>query len=120
MMITVFILSLSTASVEPITKQPTLTYNSTWHTSNESCTVFLECRADSDSDVAYKWTVRNQTRSGSGLQYILHEEDGDTDFTCTVYNFVTEMSASQTVTCKQGTCIEEKVLLYLNNFDQIP
>ncbi|XP_030287746.1 signaling lymphocytic activation molecule-like isoform X2 [Sparus aurata] len=88
---------------EPITKQPTLTYNSTWHTSNESCTVFLECNAASDSSVDYKWTVRNQTRSGSGLQYILSAQDGDTDFTCTIYNLVTEKSAYKTVTCKQGS-----------------
>ena len=116
MMITVFILSLSTALLEPITKQPTLTYNSTWHTSNESCTVFLKCRAASDSSVDYKWTVRNKTRSGSVLQYILSVEDGDTDFTCTISNIVTEMPASQTVTCKQGMGIKEKVLLYFNIF----
>ncbi|XP_030287744.1 signaling lymphocytic activation molecule-like isoform X2 [Sparus aurata] len=88
---------------EPITKQPTVNYNSTWHTSNESCTVFLECRAASDSGVDYKWTVRNQTRSGSRLQYIISAQDGDTDFTCTIYNLVTEMSVSKTVTCSNHT-----------------
>ncbi|XP_036967013.1 SLAM family member 8-like [Acanthopagrus latus] len=88
---------------EPITKQPTLTYNSTWHPSNDSCTVFLECSAPSDSNVDYKWTVSNQTRSGSRLQYILSVEDGDTDFTCTIYNLVTEMSMSQTLTCSNVT-----------------
>ncbi|KAM8747655.1 CD48 antigen-like isoform 2-T2 [Acanthopagrus schlegelii] len=86
---------------EPITKQPTLTYNSTWQTPNDSCTVFLECSAPSDSGVDYKWTVRNKTISGSRLQYILSVEDGETNFTCTISNIVTEMSASQTVTCKQ-------------------
>lgn len=93
-----------TASLEPITKQPTLTYNSTWQTPNDSCTVFLECSAPSDSGVDYKWTVRNKTISGSRLQYILSVEDGDTDFTCMISNNVSKMSASQTVTCKQGMC----------------
>ncbi|XP_036967014.1 SLAM family member 5-like [Acanthopagrus latus] len=87
---------------EPITKQPTLTYNSTWHTSNESCTVFLKCRAASDSSVDYKWTVRKKTRSGSVLQYIISVQDGDTDFTCTIYNIVSEMSMSQTLTCSNA------------------
>ncbi|XP_073331378.1 T-lymphocyte surface antigen Ly-9-like [Pagrus major] len=85
---------------EPITKQPSLTSNSTWHPSNESCTVFLECSVTSYSSVNYNWTVRNETRSGSRLQYIIRPQDGDTEFTCTLYNFVSDMSASENVTCK--------------------
>ncbi|XP_070849589.1 CD48 antigen-like [Chaetodon trifascialis] len=88
---------------EPITKQPVLTSNSTWHTLNESCTVLLECSATTDSSVSYNWTVRNQTRSGSRLQYIIRPQDGDTNFTCTIYNAVSEMSAFKIVKCSNNT-----------------
>ncbi|XP_070849713.1 SLAM family member 5-like [Chaetodon trifascialis] len=93
---------------EPITKQPVLTSNSTWHTLNKYCTVLLECSATTDSSVSYNWTVRNQTRSGSRLQYIIRPQDGDTNFTCTIYNAVSEMSASVTVKCSNNT--EEKTM----------
>ncbi|XP_018543356.2 signaling lymphocytic activation molecule, partial [Lates calcarifer] len=66
---------------------PVLTVNSTWHASNESCTVLLECTVTSDSGVTYKWAVRNQSLSGSRLQYILRPQDGETTFTCTVSFF---------------------------------
>ncbi|XP_076580532.1 uncharacterized protein LOC143316770 isoform X3 [Chaetodon auriga] len=89
--------------VEPITKQPVLTSNSTWHTLNESCTVLLECSATTDSTVTYSWTVRNQTRSGSRLQYIITPQDGHTKFTCTIYNAVSEMSAFDIVKCSNHT-----------------
>ncbi|XP_073331705.1 SLAM family member 5-like, partial [Pagrus major] len=88
---------------EPITKQPSLTSNSIWHPLNESCTVFLECSVTSYSGVNYNWTVRNKTRSGSRLQYIIRAQDGDIEFTCTIYNLFTEMSASQTVKCSNAT-----------------
>ncbi|XP_070786258.1 SLAM family member 8-like [Enoplosus armatus] len=88
---------------EPITEQPVLTDNSTWHALNESCTVLLECSATSDSNVVYNWTVRNQTTSGSRLQYIIRAADGDTRFTCTIYNLVSEKSATKSVKCSNKT-----------------
>ncbi|XP_076581724.1 uncharacterized protein LOC143317454 [Chaetodon auriga] len=94
--------------VEPITKQPVLTSNSTWHTLNKSCTVLLECSATTDSSVTYSWTVRNQTRSGSRLQYIITPQDGHTKFTCTIYNAVSEMSAFKIVKCSSDT--QEKTM----------
>ncbi len=109
------------ASLEPISKQPVLTVSSTWHTSTKSCTVLLECSATSDGSVTYSWTVRDQTRSGSGLQYIIRPQDGDTTFTCTIYSLDSEKSASITVRCsgdtrQPGMCREEKILIANNNF----
>ncbi|XP_041821160.1 uncharacterized protein LOC121626617 [Chelmon rostratus] len=88
---------------EPITRQPVLTSNFTWHTLNESCTVFLECIATTDRGVTYNWNVRNQTRSGSRLQYIIRPQDGDTKFTCTIRNFISETSAFKIVKCSNDT-----------------
>ncbi|XP_037614164.1 signaling lymphocytic activation molecule-like [Sebastes umbrosus] len=88
---------------EPITKEPTIISSSTWHTLNESCTVLLECNATTDSSVSYNWTVRNQIISGSRLQYIIKRQDGDTKFTCTLSNFVSEMSTIKTVQCNNIT-----------------
>ncbi|XP_044040828.1 signaling lymphocytic activation molecule-like isoform X2 [Siniperca chuatsi] len=88
---------------EPITEEPVLSGNSTWRTSTNSCTVLLECSATSDSSVTYNWTVRNQTISGSSLQYSIRPQDGDTKFTCTIYNFVSEESASKIVKCSNNT-----------------
>ncbi|XP_070786110.1 SLAM family member 8-like [Enoplosus armatus] len=88
---------------ESITEQPVLTDNSTWHALNESCTVLLECSATSDSNVTYNWTVRNQTTSGSRLQYIIRAADGDTRFTCTIYNLVSAKSATKSVKCSNKT-----------------
>ncbi|XP_051257768.1 signaling lymphocytic activation molecule-like [Dicentrarchus labrax] len=85
-----------------ITKQPILTINSTWHTLTNSCTVFLECKATSDSSANYNWTVRNQTLSGPRLQYTIRAQDGDTKFTCTSYNIVSEKSASKIVNCSNN------------------
>lgn len=82
---------------------PVLTINSTWHASNESCTVLLECTVTSDSGVTYKWAVRNQSLSGSRLQYILRPQDGETTFTCTVFSFLKEKSVSKGVKCSNKT-----------------
>ncbi|XP_045919860.1 signaling lymphocytic activation molecule-like isoform X2 [Micropterus dolomieu] len=90
---------------EPITEQPVLTANSTWNSSTNSCTVLLECSATSDSSVTYNWTVRNQIISGSRLQYVIRQQDRDTNFTCTVYNFLSEKSATTTVECRNDTQI---------------
>ncbi|XP_067380453.1 SLAM family member 9-like isoform X1 [Channa argus] len=90
---------------EPITKEPVLTLNSTWDASNKSCTVLVECRSTSDSNVSYNWTVRNQTLSGSRLQYKLRPEDGETIFTCTVFHSISDKSASTTVKCSNDTSV---------------
>uniref|UniRef100_A0A3Q3QV47 Ig-like domain-containing protein n=1 Tax=Monopterus albus TaxID=43700 RepID=A0A3Q3QV47_MONAL len=87
---------------EPITKQPDLMINSTWVASNKSCTIFLECSSVSDIGVTYTLAVRNQTQSGSKLQYNFSPEEGETTFTCTVSNTVSGMSASKTVKCSNG------------------
>ncbi|XP_067380467.1 T-lymphocyte surface antigen Ly-9-like [Channa argus] len=92
---------------EPITKEPVLTLNSTWDASNKSCTVLVECRSTSDSNVSYNWTVRNQTLSGSRLQYKLRPEDGETIFTCTVFNSISDKSASTTVKCSNDTSVPD-------------
>ncbi|CAI5686260.1 unnamed protein product [Oreochromis niloticus] len=84
---------------EPITKQPVIKINSTWEACNESCKVLLECSAT--GDVSYKWTVGNQTLTGPSQQYIIREQDGETNVTCTVSNHVSEKSAFQTVKCSK-------------------
>uniref|UniRef100_A0A8C9X6R9 Ig-like domain-containing protein n=1 Tax=Sander lucioperca TaxID=283035 RepID=A0A8C9X6R9_SANLU len=79
--------------------------NSTWHTLNESCTVLLECNATSDisnSNITYKWAVRNQIIGGPRLEYIITPQDEDTKFTCTISNEVSKMSATETVKCSPG------------------
>ncbi|XP_019961804.2 CD48 antigen isoform X2 [Paralichthys olivaceus] len=92
---------------EPFTP-PVLRVNSTWLPSNESCTVSLECVSASDSKVTYNWTVRNQTTSGSRLQFTIRRQDGDTEVTCTIFNHVSERSASETVTCDDNVKKETK------------
>ncbi|KAK9524906.1 hypothetical protein VZT92_017268 [Zoarces viviparus] len=88
---------------EPITVEPAVTPNSTWNAVNGSCTVLLECSGATDSSVTYSWAVRNQTRSGSRLRYSITPQDGDTAFTCTISNFVSEKSTIETVTCRNDT-----------------
>ncbi|XP_025761457.1 uncharacterized protein LOC100698537 [Oreochromis niloticus] len=85
---------------EPITK-PVIKINSTWISSNESCKVLLECSAT--VNVSYKWTVGKQTLTGPRQQYIIREQDGETNVTCTVSNHVSEKSAFQTVKCSNST-----------------
>ncbi|XP_068584314.1 SLAM family member 9-like [Cebidichthys violaceus] len=87
----------------PITVEPAVTSNSTWFTVNESCTVLLECSGATDSSVTYSWAVRNQTISGSGLRYSITPQDGDTEFTCTISNVVSEKSTMEKVTCSNVT-----------------
>ncbi|KAM6894127.1 SLAM family member 8 [Lycodopsis pacificus] len=88
---------------EPITVEPAVTPNNTWNADNESCTVLLECSGATDSSVTYSWAVRNQTRSGSRLRYSITPQDGDTRFTCTISNFVSNKSTIKTVTCHNDT-----------------
>ncbi|XP_067436760.1 SLAM family member 9-like isoform X2 [Thunnus thynnus] len=95
---------------EPIMNQPILTVNSTWHALNESCTVVLECSTTSDRKVSYNWTVMNQTSSGSRLQYNIQPEVGNIKFTCTIFNSVSEKSASETVKCSNNTSTDGKKL----------
>ncbi|XP_060922564.1 uncharacterized protein LOC132996239 [Limanda limanda] len=85
---------------EPLTP-PHLSFNSTFHPSNESCTVSLECVSTPDSNVSYSWSVRNQTLVGSRLWYNIRPEDGETKFTCTISN--SESSTSETVTCRNSS-----------------
>ncbi|XP_019209708.2 uncharacterized protein LOC112841681 [Oreochromis niloticus] len=84
---------------EPITKQPVIKISSTWISSSESCKVLLEC--STTGDVSYKWTVGKQTLTGPRQQYIIREQDGETNVTCTVSNYVSEKSAFQTVKCSK-------------------
>ncbi|CAK6982361.1 SLAM family member 8 isoform X3 [Scomber scombrus] len=99
---------------EIITKQPSLTVNSTWDASNASCTVVGKCSAASDSKVSYNWTVRGQTHSGSRLQYNIQPEDGDIEFTCTIFDAVSETSASHTVKCSNDTSTDQEyVIIFL-------
>uniref|UniRef100_A0A668UXC6 Ig-like domain-containing protein n=1 Tax=Oreochromis aureus TaxID=47969 RepID=A0A668UXC6_OREAU len=96
---------------EPITKKPVIKINSTWISSNESCKVLLECSAT--GNVSYKWTVGKQTLTGPRQQYIIREQDGETNVTCTVSNHVSEKSAFQTVKCSKSTQQEPEKYLIL-------
>ncbi|XP_022625636.1 CD48 antigen-like [Seriola dumerili] len=91
---------------EPITT-PVLTANTTSHAFNGSCTVFLRCI--SDGKVNYNWTMRARTHRGSSTQhYTIRPQDGETTFTCTIWNVVSERSASTTVTCSNDTSDQQK------------
>ncbi|KAM4537469.1 SLAM family member 5-like isoform 2-T2 [Odontesthes bonariensis] len=83
---------------EPITEHPVLTYSS-YQALNGSCVVSLKCSSATHSNVTWNWAVGNHTYSGSELQHTIRPEDGGTTFTCTASNFVSEKSASETVTC---------------------
>ncbi|XP_035004405.2 SLAM family member 9 isoform X2 [Hippoglossus stenolepis] len=85
---------------EPLTP-PDLSFNSTFHPSNESCSVSLECVSTLDSNVNYSWSVRNQTLVGPRLWYTIRRQDGKTKFTCTIFN--SERSTSKTVTCDNSS-----------------
>ncbi|XP_041634943.1 obscurin-like, partial [Cheilinus undulatus] len=93
-----------------IALKPDMTSNSTWNPSTNSCTVSLECSSDSHSDISYSWTVEGKTSRGSRLQYIIRTQDEGTEFTCTIYNPISEMSTSKTVKCSdtQKTSTQEK------------
>ncbi|XP_055362738.1 uncharacterized protein LOC114849928 isoform X2 [Betta splendens] len=88
---------------EPITQHPDLQVNSTWNDLNKSCRVLLECSSVYNTNVRYSLSVRNQTHSGSRLQFSIRPEDGETTFTCTIFDFVSEMSAFKTLTCSNST-----------------
>ncbi|XP_043952823.1 obscurin [Gambusia affinis] len=84
---------------EPISTNSIVFSNVTEDGSNGVCTVFLECKANPHSDVTYSWTVGTQTRNGSRLQYSIKPQDGDTTFTCTASNVISEKLASTTLRC---------------------
>uniref|UniRef100_UPI003AB047B5 SLAM family member 6 n=1 Tax=Centroberyx gerrardi TaxID=166262 RepID=UPI003AB047B5 len=88
---------------EPITEDPVPAVNSTWHASNSTCTVLVECNVTRYSRVAYNWTVGNQTHEGSRGHFSLTPQEGDTDVNCTVYNAVSVKSAFKTVKCSNDT-----------------
>ncbi|XP_034086376.1 signaling lymphocytic activation molecule-like [Gymnodraco acuticeps] len=88
---------------EPITKEPIVNSSSTWHTSNASCTVLLECSAATTGHVTFQWTVGTETFNGFRLQHILRQQDEDTKFNCTISNVVSEMSTIKTVSCSNTT-----------------
>uniref|UniRef100_I3KR35 Ig-like domain-containing protein n=1 Tax=Oreochromis niloticus TaxID=8128 RepID=I3KR35_ORENI len=88
-----------TITLQVHVKQPVIKISSTWISSNESCKVLLEC--STTGDVSYKWTVGKQTLTGPRQQYIIREQDGETNVTCTVSNHVSEKSAFQTVNCSK-------------------
>ncbi|XP_071372052.1 SLAM family member 6 [Centroberyx affinis] len=94
---------------EPITEDPVPAVNSTWHASNSSCTVLVECNATRYSRVAYNWTVGNQTHDGSRGHFSLTPQEGDTNVTCTVYNAVGVKSAFKTVKCSNDTSLDSPV-----------
>ena len=91
--------ALSAVLLEPITEDPVLDSKTTYHALNESCAVVLKCSSATHSNVTYKWAVGNHTYRGSGLQHTIGPQDGGTTFTCTASDFVSEKSASKTVTC---------------------
>ncbi|XP_053272630.1 uncharacterized protein LOC128430554 [Pleuronectes platessa] len=89
--------SLSPRCTSEPSTPPDISFNSTFHPSNESCTVWLECLSTPDSNVHYSWSVRNQTLVGPRLRYTIRPQDGGTNFTCTISS--SESSTSETVTC---------------------
>ncbi|KAK5858615.1 hypothetical protein PBY51_002742 [Eleginops maclovinus] len=93
---------------ESITEEPVVNFNSTWHASNASCTVLLDCSATPIDNVSYQWTVENQTFDGSRLQYIISLKDGSTNFNCTISNHVRGMSTIREVNCRNVTSEQQE------------
>ncbi|MEQ2273243.1 hypothetical protein XENORESO_001613, partial [Xenotaenia resolanae] len=93
---------------EPISKQPDLFSNISEPGLNGFCTVYLDCRAASQSNITYIWTVGNQSYRGPKLQHTIRPQDGDTTFFCTASNVVSEMSALKSVRCRNNTDILSK------------
>ncbi|XP_072769301.1 uncharacterized protein [Nerophis lumbriciformis] len=84
---------------EPITTEPVVTIRTTWNAVNYSCSVLLDCIAPAGEVVAYKWTVRNRSRSGAYQHLNMLPQPTAMEVTCTVFNAVSERSASDTVMC---------------------
>ncbi|MED6248474.1 hypothetical protein ATANTOWER_000859 [Ataeniobius toweri] len=93
---------------EPISKQPDLFSNISEPDLNGFCTVYLDCRAASQSNITYIWNVGNQNYTGPKLQHTIGPQDGDTTFFCTASNVVSEMSAFKSVRCRNNTDILSK------------
>ncbi|XP_036001950.1 uncharacterized protein LOC105917664 [Fundulus heteroclitus] len=88
---------------EPISKKPDLNSTISEPDSKGVCTVHLECRAASHSNISYTWIVGKQTYEGQRLEHNITLQDGNTTFTCTASNVVSEMSALETVMCRNNT-----------------
>uniref|UniRef100_A0A8C6SP79 Ig-like domain-containing protein n=1 Tax=Neogobius melanostomus TaxID=47308 RepID=A0A8C6SP79_9GOBI len=86
--------------VSALTQPPTLNVINTTEISKESCEVWMKCSYTSDQDVSYRWTVNDVMINGSTLQYPLKPHEGDTTFTCTASNMVSEVSASKNINCR--------------------
>ncbi|XP_061922915.1 signaling lymphocytic activation molecule-like isoform X1 [Entelurus aequoreus] len=84
---------------EPITTEPVVTIRTTWNAVNYSCSVLLDCIAPAGEVVAYKWTVRNRSRSGACQHLNMPPQHTAMEVTCTIFNAVSERSASDTVMC---------------------
>ncbi|KAK5618905.1 hypothetical protein CRENBAI_008477 [Crenichthys baileyi] len=93
---------------EPISKRPDLILNISEPGLNGFCTVYLDCKAASHSNITYIWTVGNQRHTGPKLQQTIRPQDGNTTFSCTASNVVSEMSALQSVRCRNNTDILSK------------
>ncbi|XP_072232070.1 SLAM family member 5-like isoform X2 [Leuresthes tenuis] len=93
---------------EPITEDPVIDSKTTYQALNESCAVVLKCSSATHSNATYNWVVGSHIYSGSGLQRTIRPQDGGTTFTCTASNFVSEKSASKTVTCSSKDTEEGK------------
>ncbi|XP_038135003.1 uncharacterized protein LOC119779422 isoform X2 [Cyprinodon tularosa] len=93
---------------EPISTKPKLVYNISEPDLNGSCTVYLECRAAPHRNTNYILTVGNQTHEGPKLHYHITPQDGDTTVTCNASNAVSEMSASETLRCRNTDSLSNK------------
>ncbi|KAM9425515.1 SLAM family member 5-like [Pholidichthys leucotaenia] len=97
---------------EPITQQPSLkVLNVSQDALNQSCTVWLECKAT--GNVSYSWTVGNKRQTGPWLEYSISGMGTKINVTCTVSNPVSEESIFRQMGCddsfhKKDPIAEEK------------
>uniref|UniRef100_A0A8C5GM78 Ig-like domain-containing protein n=1 Tax=Gouania willdenowi TaxID=441366 RepID=A0A8C5GM78_GOUWI len=70
---------------------------------NLSCTVLLECNANANHSTIYTWTTRNQTTTGSKLQYFHTPQGEKNNFSCMISNDVHHKSALTVWTCSNQT-----------------
>ncbi|XP_054656224.1 uncharacterized protein LOC129194825 isoform X2 [Dunckerocampus dactyliophorus] len=84
---------------EPITTEPVVTVNATWNATNQSCSILLDCSAPAGKPVEFKWTVTNGSLSGARHHIHVLPQHATREVTCTIYNVVSEKSASVAVKC---------------------
>ncbi|XP_056156791.1 uncharacterized protein LOC130130952 [Lampris incognitus] len=91
-----------TLQVYEVIMEPVIWLNSTWHESNSSCTVFLECSVLHLSSVSFSLTVGSHSYTGAKVFVSLQLQDNETVI-CNASNRFNKTSTLKMVTCVNTT-----------------